>query len=184
MNYSKKIAFIAAAVAAFGLAASADDSWSTSAGSCYQKGDKSVNVGLMFPYIGLYGAFDYGFHDAISGGVTVGYYNYSVGVLDYNDSYTYIPVAVRGLLHIQNLTVLKQYLPIRDKLDIYVGLAIGYDIGFYTWPDPITGQTETVGASDFVLRENVGIRYYFTPKIAAFIEDAGFEEGLGVTFKF
>ena len=130
------------------LAVSAySEQWANDQGSAYTKGEKDISVGLALWQFGLGGAFDYGFHEAISAG-------YLVGIMIFPDAY--VPMIVRAAFHPFNLTALKDKISVRDKLDVYAGLSSGFKIGY----DPL-----------FTFGEYIGVKYLFTPKFGVFAED-------------
>lgn len=142
--------------------------WATSSGSCYKQGDKNLEIGLSLPFypVGIHAAFDYAFHDAISGGGGIGFLNY------WNE-YSYLDLVIRGAFHPFNLKVLEDKIKVRDKLDVYVGIAGNCNIGLGVPTIPWA-------------REYVGARWYFTPTVSVFLEDCsgfGYFDG-GICFKF
>jgi hypothetical protein len=143
--------------------------WATSAGSCYAKGDKMLDIGVPLPFypLGFHAAFDYGFHDAISGGGGIGFRTYYFHP-------TYLTFLARAAFHPFNLTVLQDKIKVRDRLDVYAGLTFwfGPSLDGY-WPD-------------YWFREYIGARWHFSPKVSVFIEDCGgfgYLDG-GLTIKF
>ena len=150
----------------------AAEDWATSAGSCYAKGDKEISAAVSFFYLGAYGAFDYGFHDAISGGAAIGFNGYSL----YGWSYNTVPVLVRAGFHPFNLTYLQDKIKIRDKLDVYIGPSVGWSFGWTSWSGSGI-QGSAVGWGGLIFREYLGARYYFMPNLSVFAEDCG---GMGV----
>jgi hypothetical protein len=148
-------------------AAAAD--WATSSGSCYAKGDKYIDVGIPLPMypLGVSGAFDYAFTDAISGGGGIGFRTYYF-------SPTYLTFLARAAFHPFNLTVLQDKIKVRDKIDVYGGLT--------TW----IGPSLDGNPPDFWVREYIGARWHFAPKFCLFLEDCGgfgYLDG-GISFKF
>jgi len=140
--------------------------WATSEGSCYAKGDMNLSVGFGVANFGPYALFDYALHDAISIGGGVGF--------TFGHGYMYLPIVVRGSFHPFNLNFLADKIKIRNKLDPYIGLRSGFDIGLgnkphFPW-----------------VRENVGVRFYPTEKIYLLLEEgSGFGiVAIGVGFKF
>ncbi len=142
--------------------------WATSAGSCYAKGDKNLDVGIPIPEfpLGVHAAFDYGFHDAISGGGGVGFRYY------YGDA-AYLTFLVRAAFHPFNLKVLEDKIKIRDKLDVYAGPTF--------WVAPSLNGF----VPDLWFREYIGARWHFNQKISVFLEDCGGFGWLdgGISFK-
>ena len=137
--------------------------WATGTGSCYSQGDKTLDIGLPIP-LGLHANFDYGFHDAISGGIGIGFVN------EWNRG-TYGAFMLRGAFHPFNLTAWSKDISGRDKFDLYLGLSVNIGNTYYF---------------DYWLRELIGCRWYFTPKIGLFLEDCGGFGYLdfGFSFKF
>jgi hypothetical protein len=145
------------AIAATGMHA---EEWATGVGSCFAKGDKIIDVGIPFPFfqIGAHGAFDYAFLDAISagGGIGVQYtYPYLGGDV------AYLSFVLRGAFHPFNLSALRDKIKIRDRLDVYGGLAL------------IAGPALDGNSYLFPVREFLGARWHFSPKISCFLEDCG-----------
>jgi hypothetical protein len=172
------MAFGAITMVAVGISSASD--WATSEGSCYAKGNKLLSVGgSIFP-MGLFGSFDYGIHDAISAGGAVGYNFWWYGSWTYH----YIPIIVRGAFHPFNLAILKDKIPVREKFDVYVGPAMGWTIGFATWKGAGAAGLEP-GFGGFTIREYIGARWHFSPKMSLFLEEGGGISTLavGITFK-
>jgi hypothetical protein len=148
--------------------------WATSEGSCYVKGDKILDVGIPFPFfqIGVHGAFDYAFHDAISAGGGIGFH-YNYPYLGYGTGdIAYIAFVLRGAFHPFNLTVLKDKIRVRDKLDAYAGLT------FFVSPS-LDGDVPPPWPREFI-----GARWHFSSKISCFLEDCpgfGYLDG-GISF--
>lgn len=100
--------------------------------------------------------------------------------------YYQVPILARAAFHPFNLNVLAEKIKVRDKLDVYVGPSMGWQIGWTNWK----GSGSAIGSSPsyggFVIREYIGARWFFTPNFAVTLEDCG---GLGVinagvVFKF
>jgi hypothetical protein len=136
--------------------------WATGSGSCYAQGDKILDIGLPIP-LGLHANFDYGFHDAISGGIGIGFVNDGVG--------TYGALMLRGAFHPFNLTAWSRDISGRNKFDLYLGLSANIGNAYYY---------------NYWLRELIGCRWYFAPKVGLFLEDCGGFGYLdfGFSFKF
>ena len=165
------LALAAGACFALSMNVAAAD-WATSEGSCYAKGDKYIDVGIplfFFPAVGVHGAFDYGFSDAISGGGGMGF------LYDYGTTDAYMSILARAAFHPFNLTVLKDKIKVRDKIDVYGGLT--------TWIGPsFNGYVPNWG-----IREYLGARWHFAPKFCLFVEDCsgfGYLFDGGISFKF
>jgi hypothetical protein len=150
------------------------EDWATSVGSCYAKGDKIIDVGIPFPFfqLGVHGAFDYGFHDAISAGGGIGFH-YNYPYLGLTGDNTYFTFVGRVAFHPFNLKALEDKINIRDKLDVYGGLTL------------FAGPSLNGGDFLFPLREYLGARWHFSPKVSLFLEDCapfGYFDG-GVSFQ-
>jgi hypothetical protein len=130
--------------------------WAESDGSCYAKGDKNLSFGIPLYPFGVNAAFDYGFHDAISGGGAIAFRTYYF-------SPNYLTFLGRAAFHPFNLAALKDKIKVRDKLDVYVGPTMWLGIGLGNSPD-------------HWIREYIGARFYFSPKLSVFAEDCA---GLG-----
>jgi hypothetical protein len=156
--------------------------WANSDNSAYKKGDMNASIGMSIYYFGFYGTFDYAFHDALSAGGGLGYNGYHyTSYFKYN----YFPIVGRVLFHPFNLKVLSDKVTVRDKLDVYVGLSLGWSIGWSKWEGAgVSPSDPDVGG--FVIRENIGARFFFKPNFYAFVEEgAGFgwiNAGAGLKF--
>jgi hypothetical protein len=137
------------------------DDWAVDRGSAYTKDSKSLSVGLSAIPVGLSFAYDYGFHPAISGGG-------ATGAIMSPD--VYVPMIARAAFHPFNLKAWAVDRGLREKLDIFGGLASGFELGANA-PFP------------FIIREYIGARFYFAPKFAAFMEDCAGFLNMGVTIK-
>lgn len=147
------------------------DDWATSTGSCYGQGSSNISFGFIASYLGAFAAFDYGFHDAISGGIAVGFNNWH-----YSNTWTYsqVPIVVRAAFHPFNLKAIADYISIRDKLDVYIGIASGWRVGWAKYRlSGIEPIEPTVGG--FFVREYIGVRYF--PSKSFFVVA---EEGSGL----
>jgi hypothetical protein len=167
----KRVAIIVVTLAFFSSTFAQE--WANSKGSCYVKGNMNVSTGFSLIHFGGYGLFDYALHDAISVGAELGYNGYSFSSFW---RYNYVPVAVRGSFHPFNLAVLADKIKIRNKLDPYAGLSMGWNIGWATWrvSGVEIGSHHTGG---FLFRENIGVRFYPTQKFYVNFEEGG---GLGL----
>jgi hypothetical protein len=179
----KKILLATLVVSLFQIANSGQD-WATSSGSCFAKGDLNISAGLSVWWLGFYGTADYAIHDAISVGGGIGYNGYS---FDSYYRYNYLPIAVRGSFHPFNLKVLADKIGIRDKLDTYIGISTGWNIGWSTRKkdDIYYPYHNEPSVGGFLFRENIGARYYFLPNFYGYAEEgAGFGNfNFGVGFK-
>lgn len=157
--------------------------WASGDGSCYGKGAKIIGAGGSIWPFGFYGSFDFGVNDAISVGAAAGW-----NIRGYSSDWRYnaIPILARGAFHPFNLRVLADKIKIREKLDVYVGLAAGWRIGFWNYKGPDAVKPGTPKYGGLILREYVGVRFFFTPSFGVVAEDC---HGLGifnigVCFKF
>jgi hypothetical protein len=140
------------------------EEWAVDNGSAYVKGSKTVNFGFAVIPFGLIAAYEYGFHEAISGSI-------ATGVMINPD--VYVPIIARAAFHPFNLKAWADHISVRDKLDVYIGPAMGFLLGEDA-PDL------------FVIREYIGARFHFNPKYALWAEDCaglGFFN-IGLTLKF
>lgn len=146
--------------------------WADDIGSAYQRASKNISIGTSFFPIGFYGGFDYGFHEAISGGGAVGF-----NFIPYPSGYRYyfVPILGRAAFHPFNLAVIADKMPARGRLDPYVGFSVGGRVNWWRWDGsgikPVDPDPWPV-----VIREWIGVRWYFTDQLAVFAEDCG---GLG-----
>jgi len=142
--------------------------WASSEGSCFQKGNKNVSAGLGIGWFGFFVIGEYAINDAISASVATGYQGYG-----YDEwwRYNYIPIVARGAFHPFNLKVLSDKVRIRNKLDPYAGLALGYHIGWASelkdndFGDPSVGH--------FSFREYLGAKYYLSDNFYLTLEEGG-----------
>ncbi len=163
-------AFLAIILTFSTLPAHAD--WATSSGSCYAKGDIHLSAGLTLSRLGGYAMFDIAVHDAISVGGGAGYYSYSYSRYW---RYAYLPMTARVLFHPFNLSVLEDKIKIRDQFDLYVGLATGWRLGWAKQRNLSTVINSQSSIGGFMLRENLGIRYFPSDNFYLFAETgAGF----------
>jgi hypothetical protein len=160
----KKRILLAAFVACLSLSTTvAAGDWATGSGSCYARGDKYLDIGVALPMfvLGTHVAFDYGFHDAISGGGGIGFRYYYYGAAGYPWDAAYITFLGRAAFHPFNLKVWADKIKVRDKLDVWVGPTF--------WIAPMLNGVPF----DWGVREYLGARWHFTPKIGVFLEDCG-----------
>ncbi len=161
----------------------------------FRKGDKVVNVGLGLGTYGVSGkttippmsvSFDYGVKNelfdkksSLSVGGYAGFYSskssFTNSLLgEYGWKYTNILIGGRAAVHYDFI----------KKLDTYGGLMLGYDIESVSAYGN-TGSYSANSAGGFIWSSFIGARYYFTPKIAGFLE-LGYGVSaieLGVAFK-
>lgn len=142
---------------------------STGDGSCFKQGDKTVSGGLSFSHPGVYAAADLGLHDLLSIGGAGGYNRYT-RISGWK--YRQFPVLGRIALHPLNFSFLADVILIRDKVDIYGGIAAGYIFISSSWKgvtDPI-GKPETSGIK---IGEYLGISLQLNDRLSIFAEDCG-----------
>jgi hypothetical protein len=140
--------------------------WATSAGSCYEQRSLTVSFGgSLFWGYGPFVGVDYAFHHVISGGGAVALLWGLYG------DYLWLPVMARAAFHPFNLSVLADKIPVRDKVDVYAGFAVGWKFIDDPWPR---------------FREYLGARYFFTPNFFGVLEEgSGLGNiNIGVGFKF
>lgn len=167
--------------------------WASSEGSCFQKGNFNLSTGLGIGWFGFFVAGEYAINDAISVSVGTGYNGYG---FDKWWRYNYIPIVGRGAFHPFNLKVLSNKIKIRNKLDPYAGLAMGYHIGWATElekMDELNDLLRLGGIIDrskpkvghFIFREFIGVKFYLTDKFYLTLEEGGGLSwlNLGVGFK-
>jgi hypothetical protein len=147
--------------------------WASSNGSCYAKGNMNVSTGISALHFGGYGLFDYAIHEAISVGGELGYNGYGHNSLW---RYNYMPIVVRGSFHPFNLAVLSEIVKIKNKLDPYAGISMGWNVGWATWRSSDV-KLDAPSTGGFIFRENIGVRFYPTSKFYLNFEEGG---GLGL----
>jgi hypothetical protein len=140
------------------------EQWANDKESAYTWNSQQIQIGLALAPVGLVAAYEYGFHEAISGGI-------ATGVM--TDPNVYIPLIFRAAFHPFNLQSIHDRIAIRDKLDVFAGLAMGFEIG-------------SDAPQHFMFREYLGVKFFFDSKFGVFVEDCG---GLGfltlgLTMKF
>jgi hypothetical protein len=160
-------------------------------GQTYKKGDNNLNIGIGPGLAGIYGSmsvpsisagYQVGVHQKFSVGGIVGYSSssYDEGTyygVDYKWTYTYIFIGGRGEYHFIDADI--------ENLDIYAGITLGYNIVSVSSPSNTLYGNYTAEGSYLLYGFHAGGRYYFTPKIGAFLE-LGYGVGYivaGVTFR-
>jgi hypothetical protein len=152
----------------------------------YKNGDKLLNlgIGLNSYYSGgipVSGIFELGVSKDISVGGGIDYLSYHYGVPGYNHSFSALYIGARGSYHFNELLNLNT-----NKVDVYGGLSLGYRS--FSWGDSYAGNGLGNGyGSGLYLGFHAGGRYYFTQKVAAFLELGALGSSnarVGVTFKF
>ncbi|MGA0555909.1 hypothetical protein ACO2Q8_04595 [Larkinella sp. VNQ87] len=152
----------------------------------YQKGDKLLNAGIgLSSYYGgglpIGASFEVGVTDEISVGAQIDFYTWGYNFGGYKWRYTFVPVAVRGSYHVNELLNLNN-----DKLDLYGGLALGYYISSYRDNSGYSGFYDNAYGNQVLFGLHIGGRYYFKPNLGGFAE-VGYGVSalkLGVAFKF
>ena len=180
--------------------------------SAFQKGDVLINFGISpftYPYENAYYSntnyssgmtlppltinIQYGFHDYVSGGITIGKYGryykreypvYGTNLVEkYKSTYNYTLIGVMGEFHVANLIDNLGFTNgISDKTDLYAGLIVGTSIK--SWKDkelkynynystltynPVVTQAKDTDING-LYRSYVGGRYYFSNNFAGFME--------------
>jgi hypothetical protein len=140
------------------------EEWATDNASAYAKGSRTLYVGFAVVPFGLTAAYEYGFHEAISGSI-------ASGIMI--NPYVYVPIIARAAFHPFNLKAWADHITVRDKLDVYIGPAMGFQLG-------------EEAPYLFVFREYIGARYQLSSKYSIYAEDCaglGFFN-TGMTIKF
>ncbi len=140
-------------------------------GQTYKKGDNNLNIGIGPGLAGIYGSMDVpsisvgyqvGVHQKFSVGGIVGYSSSSYGYSKYEWTYRYIFIGGRGEYHFIDADI--------ENLDLYAGITLGYNIVSVTEPSGFNGYGYSAEGSYLLYGFHAGGRYYFTPKIGAFLE--------------
>ena len=154
--------------------------WATSDGSCYGKGNLSAGGGFSLVYLGVFGTADYGIHDAISAGVGMGYNGKDKDGFRVN----FFSIYARGAFHPFNLKVLAEKVSIRNKLDPYGGIAVGFSGQWYSNHDASVSIPDHDPWSP--IREFLGVKFYPTNNLYIMAEEGGglsvFNFGIGYKF--
>lgn len=152
----------------------------------YSKGDNLLNLGIgVNSYysggIPLSASFEVGVTDEISVGAGLDYLTYRNNFSGTRVGFSAAYFGLRGSYHFSkaiNLNV--------PELDLYGGASLGYRS--FKWRDDYNGiGLGNVYSSSVFLGIFVGARYYFDPKVGAFLEaGAGGSSNarVGVAFKF
>ncbi len=174
---------------------------SFSAQAQYEKGDLLINPGISLlgygygygfggSYSGLpalSASIEYNVTDNIGVGGYGGFVSRSYKYAGFKDRWSNIGFGARGIFHASE--VLNDALGANinsEKLDIYGGLSLGYEL--YTWSYDDNSIYRGSGASSgaFVLGGILGTRYMFSPNLGVYGELGRGAFGaitLGVTFK-
>lgn len=137
----------------------------------YQQGDKLLNLGIgLNGYYGgglpIGGSFEYGVTDQISVGAQIDFYTwgYNFGS-GYKYRYTFIPIALRGSYHVNELLNLDN-----DKVDLYGGVQLGYYISKYSDDSGFSGIYNNSYGNKALFGIHLGGKYYFKPNLGGFAE--------------
>ncbi len=171
MKHKKLVCFCCCLVTC--LSVSSAKEWATGIGSCYKQHSKTISLGMSLLHFGFFAAFDYGVHDAISVGIASGYNGY--GHSRYW-RYHFVPIGGRAAFHPFNLSVLADKIKVRDKLDVYVGFAMGGRVGWATW-EYNGDELDEPKVGGFFFREYIGIRFFPTNNFYIMCDEGS---GLGV----
>jgi hypothetical protein len=158
--------------------------------SGFHQGDKLLNlgVGLSSYYYGT--PIGLSFESGVSDDISVGaQFDYNSGNYDgyYSSSYRWgysaYYLGIRGSYHLNNVLQLNE-----EKVDLYAGLGLGYQR--FRWDDDAYGYGYGYSynyRSGLFFNYFVGGKYYFTPKVGAFVE-LGYtglsSSRVGISFKF
>lgn len=181
----KKIFGALVLVTGLTLAASAQEkaatTTSTPSGAVYQVGQNIIHagIGIGSPYAvaaatgadvssipPIHVSFEHGLKDKIGIGGLVGYtastQTFNVPFFgEYKFKYSYIIVGARGTYHFIN----------DEKMDIYAGAMLGYNIASASYDGPTNAFTpKPVAAGGVAFGAFGGIRYKFNDKLMAFGE--------------
>ncbi len=163
----------------------------------FRKGDKIVNVGLGLGTYGVLGntsippvavSFEYGYKNnlfneksSLSFGGYAGYYSSKLSHTspagEYGWKYTNILIGGRATVHYDFLE--------NKKIDTYGGLMLGYNVASSSYYGIEGFEAGKSSYGGLIYSSFLGARYYFTPKIAGFLE-LGYGVSaieLGVSFK-
>lgn len=137
--------------------------------SCFSQGSIRISGGLSFSYLGVYTAIDLGIHDLISIGGAAGYNRHL-----YLSGWKYYryPALGKIALHPLNFGFLSDLILIRDRLDVYGGVAAGYVLITSSWH----GVTDPIGTPDesgIRIGEYLGVRLFLNDRWHIFVEDCG-----------
>ncbi len=131
----------------------------------------SFNYSSQLPGLSLQyeqGMWEAGNSGVISLGGYVGYKSFTfktnAGNISMENSWNYTILGIRSAYHFQGLN--------NDKIDLYGGAMISYNILKYKYSDSLGTNTGTSGnyGSTAGLTLYGGVRYFFSPKAAGFAE--------------
>ena len=140
----------------------------------WENGDTRLNIGLGRIYgLGVVGSIDKGIADEISVGIGASISRY--GYLGYNS--TYFSVCVRSSYYLSK--VLEDANIKMDKLDLYIGLNVGY---FFGSDNSLWGSYNN-GIRGLDFGGHGGLRYQLNDKINLMAESGFPYSSLGLSFK-
>jgi hypothetical protein len=146
----------------------------------FEKGTKTVNLGLGLGYggLGILGSIEVGLVDDVSVGLLGGITRRNYGYFGSNYGVNYIVVGGRASYHINK--ILKEFDISVDKLDPYVGVTAGfrgvtYDNGYSGYNGVNAG---------LMFGGYIGARYQLKDKLAVMAEVGAPFSSAGITFKF
>ncbi|WP_107037276.1 hypothetical protein [Brumimicrobium mesophilum] len=174
----------------------------------YEKGKTYFDIGIGAPRFGFGNSYLYnnsgynsyrvpvlranveiGFNELFSGGLYAGYshygYRWTNALGDWDTKYSFITAGFRGTFHIwdfinENLDLGLGY----EEFDLYASLMIGAQINSFSDKTPVNRTTNRSTKAFFGI--TTGAKYYFTNKVAVFIE-GGYGASsyglIGLTFK-
>ncbi|MPR34369.1 hypothetical protein [Salmonirosea aquatica] len=142
----------------------------STANAQYAQGDKLLNLGIGLN--GYYGgglpigaSFEYGVTDQISVGAQIDYYTWNYGYVGYKWRYTFMPIALRGSYHVNELLNLNN-----DQIDLYGGVQLGYYISSFKDDTGYIGNYNNAYGNQVLFGIHLGGKYYFKPNLGAFAE--------------
>jgi len=156
---------------------------STGNGSCFYQGCKQVSGAVSFSKLGLFSAVDIGILDLVSIGGVTGYNRYDELT---GWQYRRFPVLGRVALHPLNFSFLADLLLIRDRIDLYGGIAAGFIYIHSSWNGIRDQQIGTPDESGVSIGPYLGLRLSLTDRWQVFVENCGdasaFALGVGMRF--
>ena len=129
-------------------------------------------------------SFQYGFHDLISAGATLGIAGSKMYTGPSEYRYMYYIIVLRGDFHPFNLPKFPDF-PLKNNIDVYSGLLLGPCIVTCKEPETPIASYDPIG-SYFFWGIFAGARFYLKPVFGFYVE-AGYGLGLlnfGLQFRF
>ena len=144
-------------------------------------GSRSMGVPPLSAY------YEMGVHEHITAGPFLGFarWSYRYSAWDYNYSWTFITAGARGSFHATGF--MNEILGTEvdeEKIDWYLTLFAGMEFRNYSHSG--ISETDYANQSRFFIGPSAGVRYYFTPSMAAYFEGGRGAFGalsFGVSFK-